>query len=196
MPWGPRAVAVVECDSLAIAGMSGVVVASVTQIDATLERDVFVRSDIVSNHDQLLVVAAAAPHSLVEDDLSSRLVERLGHGGVFLLSEMGLTRVRPPEQPADLHATSSDVSEDATDLRAWSGEEFVAVALPICEQHAIVTLERQQRLVQATEILGTVDQHFDFVGRRPCSAVTTPTVDRCRRVSSLVRRQEPIIQAQ
>jgi hypothetical protein len=196
MPWGPCTVAAVECDRLAIAGMSGVVVASVTQIDTSLERDVFVRSDVVSNDDQLLVMAAAAPHSFVEDDLSSGLVDRFGHGRVFLLSEMGLARVRPPEQPADLHATSSDVSEDSTDLGAWSGEEFVAVALPIREEHAIVMLERQQCLVQTTEICGAVDEHFDSVTRRPCSAVTTPMVDRCRRVSTLVRRQEPIIQNQ
>ena len=81
------------------------------------------------------------PHTLVEDDLASGLVDHLGQGRVRLLGEVGLARVRSPQQPTDVYTSSSDVGEDATDLGARSAEEFVAITFPIREQHTIATLE-------------------------------------------------------
>ncbi len=141
MPWRSGAVATVERDCLRVAGVLGVVAASVTQIDTALEGDVVVRSGAVPKHDQLLVVAASAPHALVENDLATGLVDHLGEGCVALLGEMCLTRVRSPQQPTYLRAASGGVGKDATDLGARSGEELVAVALPIGEVHAIASLE-------------------------------------------------------
>ena len=85
------------------------------------------------DHEELLVVAAAVPHALVENDLASGLVDRLGQRRVALLGEVRLTRMRPPQQRADLHAASGDVGKDATDLGARSREALVAVALPVGE---------------------------------------------------------------
>ena len=99
VPRRPAAVAGVETDRLRVALVLTVVVASVTQIDATLEGDVVVGSVGVSDDDQLLVVAAAAPHALVEDDLASGLVDHLGQRRVALLGEVRLTRVRSPSSP-------------------------------------------------------------------------------------------------
>src|SRR5206468_3012251 len=61
VPRRSGAVTVVELDRLGIACVSRVVVASVTQIDTALERNVVARSGAVSNDDQFLMVAAAAP---------------------------------------------------------------------------------------------------------------------------------------
>src|ERR1700722_16064006 len=74
VPRRPAAVTVVEVDRLTIAGVEGIVVTSVTQIDSTNEGDIFVRCADVSNKNQLLVVTPATPHTLVKDVLPSGLV--------------------------------------------------------------------------------------------------------------------------
>jgi hypothetical protein len=148
------------------------------------------------NDDQLLVVAATAPHSLVEDDLTSGCVDHLGQGRVALLSEVRLPRMRSPQQPADLHTSSGCVGKDAADLGTRPIEEFIPVTLPIREEHTIPALERHQRLVKAPEICSTVNEHFDLVARRPCNAVTTSTVDRRRHGPPVDWSQEPIIETQ
>jgi len=167
-----------------------------TQIDSTLEGDVVVGSCAVSNDDQLLVVTAAATHPLVEGDFTTGLVHDLGQSRVVLFGEVGLARVRSPQQPADLHPAASGVRKDPADLRVWSGKELVPVALPIREQHTIVTGERRQRVVQATKVRAPVDQHLDAIAVGPSDFVTVPTVDRGRRVPPLGRREEPVIETQ
>ena len=141
-------------------------------------------------------MAAAATHALVEGDLTARLVDDLRQRRVVLLGEVGLARVRSPQQPAHVHTASSSVCEDATYLGARSGEALVAVALPIREEHTVVACERRQCLVQATEILAAVDEHVDAVAFGPSSAVTVSTVDRARLVPPLAWREEPVIEPQ
>src|ERR1041385_334510 len=64
-----------ELDRLRVAQMAGVVMASVAQVDPAQERDVVVRSMVAPSDEQLLVVAAAAPHTLVEQYLAPGRVD-------------------------------------------------------------------------------------------------------------------------
>ena len=63
---------IVELRGLRITAVVFVVVAAVAQVDATDERDVVGRIVRVADDDELLVMAAAAPHPLVEQDLVPR----------------------------------------------------------------------------------------------------------------------------
>ncbi|HEX2738569.1 MAG TPA: hypothetical protein VHP57_10580, partial [Acidimicrobiia bacterium] len=127
--------------------------ASVTQIDAALERNVLARS--ATNNNQLLVVTSTAAHALVKNYLASSLVDHLGQGRVALLREVRLSRMRSPQQPTDLHTSSGDVGEDATDLGTRPVEQLITVALPIRKEHTVAPLQRQQRRIEPAEILGT-----------------------------------------
>ena len=150
----------------------------------------------MSNDNQLLVVTSAAAHTLIEDDLTSGLVDHLGQGRVALLREVRLTRMRSPQHSTDLHASSRDVGEDATDLSAQPIEQLITVAFPIREVHGIAPLQRHQHLIQATEILDTVDTYLDAVVLCPTSVVAASTVDLGGRVPPLFGSQEPVIEKQ
>ena len=197
VPRRSGAVAVVELDRLVIAGVAARRRGDRDTDRCRPRRQRRRRVRAAPDDDQLLVMAAAAPHPLVEDDLASRLVDHLGQRRVALLGEVRLTRVRSPQQPADLHTASSGIGEDATDLGARSVEELVAVALPIRED--------------TPQSSGSSDDNASC--RRPkYSAPSTSTSTRFprvhaapsprrrsivgRRVSPLRRGQEPIIEAQ
>src|SRR5476651_363771 len=53
-----------------------------------------------------------------------------------------------------------------------------------------------QRLVQTTEIFGSVDKHLNPVAVRPARALSASTVDLSRRVAPLSGIQEPIVKLQ
>ena len=57
--------------------------------------------------------------------------------GVVLLGEVRLTRVRAPEQPADVDAAAGEVGEHRADLGARTVETLVGVALPVGEVHPV-----------------------------------------------------------
>ena len=87
---------------------------------------------------ELLVVAPAAPDALVEQDLAAGLVHLLVEREVLLLAEVRLRRVRPPEQPAHVHAAPGEVGEDVRELGAGPDEPLVGVALPVGEVDPVV----------------------------------------------------------
>ena len=124
--------------------MAGVVVATVAEVDPAHERDVVVGTVVAPDHEQLLVVAAAASHPLVEQDLAARLVDRLDERVVLLFGEVRLTRVRAPQQPRTCTPRRARSARTVADLRPRPVEAFVGIALPVGEVHPVVAPERLQ----------------------------------------------------
>src|SRR5689334_3487306 len=141
MPRRSGAIALVEFDRLAVPGVARVVTSTMTQVDAAHEPDVFVRDPRALNDDELLMVAAASSHAFIENGLSARVIDDRRQVGVALLREVRLPRVRPPQQPSDVYAPMRDAGEHATNFGTRSIEAFIAVALPIGEEHAVLKLE-------------------------------------------------------
>jgi hypothetical protein len=87
------AVAGRDIDSLEVAGVARIVVATVAQVDPARVRDVTIGSFSASDDYQLLMVAAAATHTLVEEHLAACLVHGLGESDIVLFCEVCLARV-------------------------------------------------------------------------------------------------------
>jgi hypothetical protein len=70
MPGRPFAVHRRHGLTLLVAMMVGVIAPAVAQVDATNEGNVAVTVSWVADHDELLVMGAAKPHTLVEKDFA------------------------------------------------------------------------------------------------------------------------------
>jgi hypothetical protein len=92
---------------LSVTVMVGVVAPAVAQVDAADKSNVVFRSARVPNDDELLVVGAAKPHALVEQDLSSGGVHHLSEVAILLGAETQPVEVRPPDQASHYHPVAS-----------------------------------------------------------------------------------------
>ena len=169
--------------------------AAVAQVDAADERDVVVGPFGATDHDELLVVAAAPPHPLVEQDLAAGLVDLSDERGVLLLAEVRLSRVRSPQQPAHVHAAPREVGEHVADLGARAVEPLVGVALPVGEVDPVVPAEacrapRSRRAKYSAPSTSTAT----WLPSVHAVAVAAPTVDLGGGVAALLRGQEPVVQ--
>ena len=162
------------------------------EVDAADERDVVLGSGAPEQH-ELLVMAPAAPHAFVEHQLTARLVHLAHERGVVLLAEVGLARMRTPEQPAHVHVAPGEVGEDLAQLGAGPVELLVGIALPIGEVDPVARLELAQLPVEPAEVLGPVDEHLDVVALGPRLAVAAAPIDLGGGVAPLVRGQEPVV---
>ena len=127
--------------------------------------------------------------------LAAGLVDRFRQAEVGLLGKVRLTRVRAPQQPANMHATSGEVGQHEADLGARPVKTLIGIALPVGEVHRVVRLERGELLVQASEVLHAVDEHLDLIALRPRGGARVSAIDLGCRVPALVRGQEPICEA-
>ena len=83
------------------------------------------------------MVAPAPAHPFVEDDFAAGLVDELGDRGVALLREVGLTRMRSPQQARVRARRGTRPRRTVADCGARTVEQLVAVALPIGEVHTL-----------------------------------------------------------
>ena len=183
----------VQVDSLRVAVVPAVVTPAVTQVDAADEGDV-VLGPGAPEEDELLMVAATAPHSFVEHELAAGFVDLVDELGVLLLAEVRDTRVRPPEETADVHATPREIREDVGELGARSVETFVGIAFPVGQVHPVVPFEPAQLVVEPAEVLGPVDEHPHVVAFGPRRAVAPAAVDVGRWIPSFGGGQEPAVE--
>jgi hypothetical protein len=185
-----------ELDGLSVPLVPGVVVPSVAEIDPAFERYVDLGVGGVANNDELLMMTAVAAYALVENDLATGGIDQLRDGRVVLLRKMCLTRVRPPEQSANVHPSGGKRRKDVSDSTSRTDEEFVAIALPIEKVYRIAGFGRGEGVVQRTKVFGPVDEDVDRVPLRPCPTVATSAVDRGRGVAAFSSGQEPVVQPQ
>src|SRR5688572_2949096 len=165
------------------------------QIDAAFVRDVHVMRVSTAHHEQLLMMAPAAPDPLVEEHLTASLVDRFGQADVVLLGEVRLARVRAPQQTAHLHTAMSRLCENLADLRAWSAQLLVGVSLPVCEIDTVTGPERTEHLVQRPKVRIAIDQHSHAVAYRPRLVIAATSIDRTTRIAAFIGGQEPVLNA-
>ena len=153
----------------------GVVSPAVGQVEAPDERDIPVRVVAPTDDEQLLVVRTEQGHPLVEQHLAARFVDLPAEERVGAAADRAgdLLAVRPPDQPAHLHAAAREAREELADRRALGQEALVGVAPPVGEPDPVPGLEVGQLGVESREVLGAVDQR----GGRGCP----PTTWRSRR---------------
>ena len=167
MPCRARTVSTVDQIHLGITKMAVVVMATMAEVDAADERDVIGRVGGMTDHEQLLVVAAGPPNSLVEQNLSATVVHRLGEVGVLLFAEVGAVGVRPPDEAAHLDAGSGYSRQHPRHFGSRTGEALVEITSPIREMNPVTRRGRDKRIVQAGEVRGAIAKHRTGVADRP-----------------------------
>ena len=93
VPGRSIAVPIAEHDGLRVTVVTRIVVATVAEIDATDERHVVIRTHRTLYQDKLLMMAAASPHALIEQDFTACVVDHADELGVLLLAEVSLARM-------------------------------------------------------------------------------------------------------
>jgi hypothetical protein len=172
--------------------MARVVATSVTQVDPTRVGHVAVRSLRIPDDQELLMVAAAATHALIEEHFAAGTIHGPGESDIVLLREVRLTRVRAPQQPTHLHAAARKLREHATHLSAWPIKAHVGVAFPVGEVHPITGTEPAEHTMQPAEVLLAIDQYFNPVPDAPRGPVRAPLIDQAAEIAALVPGQKPI----
>src|SRR6478609_8842259 len=138
MPRRVRAVLVSEQLGLAVAPVLGVVAPVVGQVDPADEGDVASGVVTVPDDDELLVMRAARAHAHVEEHLGATLLQLLTEVTVLGCKEPSLVQVGAPHQPVYGDASLVRAREHLYDLATrLPGELFVAIALPVCDEHKI-----------------------------------------------------------
>ncbi len=116
VPGGTGPVGLGNVDRLRVASVVRVVVTPVAQVDPSFEGDRAVKPVGVADDHELLVVASAATDSLVEQYLAAGAVDFSRKRDIVLLREVRLPRMRSPEQPTHVDASSGEVSEHGADF--------------------------------------------------------------------------------
>ena len=111
VPRRGRAVPFVQRRGLWIARVLCVVTPTVTEVDASDERDVFLGPALPAYDQELLVVGPAPAHPLVEERLPAALVDDGAEVVVLLAVEPA--RVRAPQQRAHLDAATPRLTTGA-----------------------------------------------------------------------------------
>ena len=179
-------VLVVELDRLRITAVATVVASAVAQVDAADERDV-VGGVATADHDDLLVMAPAAAHPVVEEDLTARLV----HDAREIAGSP--PRRTSPASGANARASRArarravaSAAEHVADVGAVAVEQLVGVALPVGE----VAPCRRARRQQSTWCRR---RKYETPSTRTCAVVAVGPGDTaaCRR--SIVGRRVPTL---
>ncbi|MFL5881130.1 MAG: hypothetical protein ACJ782_13785 [Actinomycetota bacterium] len=138
---------------------------------------------------QLLVVAAEAAHPLVDEDMPARLIHRRADHSVGILVEAD--GVGAPEQPPYGHPASGEVGQPPAQLDPAAVEADSRIHAPPGQIDPIGRRRAAQRLVEAVEVVGSIDARIKAVPECPGLAVLMRIVDRGRRIAALRGREEP-----
>ncbi|HEY5120652.1 MAG TPA: hypothetical protein VII84_03665 [Acidimicrobiales bacterium] len=92
---------------MTIPAMVGVISATMTEIDSPNERNVTLEKAGMTDEDHLLMVRSASAHSLVEQNFTARLGHLNGKASILFRIEPEAVTVRTPEQPSNVHTSST-----------------------------------------------------------------------------------------
>ena len=112
----------------------------------------------MTHHDQLLVMAAAAPGPGVEQYLPAVLVDLPDELGVSLLRLLQRLGLRTPEQAVDHDFAARRLAQYLADLGPRAVEAFLKVPPEVQEVHLVSRLGRLEFGTQAGEIAAAVHQ--------------------------------------
>jgi hypothetical protein len=152
---------------LRIAEVSHVVATAVAEIDPTDEPDVRVRIGGSVNEDELLMVRAGAPDTLVEQDRTAGRGHDLGELRLFLLVEAEALGMGTPEQAANIDAAPGEPREQRREGRAGVGQLLVVIAPPVRQADEVAGGERLQLGGESCEVRAAVDERFDLIAVGP-----------------------------
>ena len=165
------------------------------QVDAAHEGHVTFRLFGVADDDELLVMRAAQPDTLVEQHLAAGRVQLLSETAVLLGAEPEQVQVRPPQQPFDRRTAPRCRGEDSLHLGVGIvGQALVGVASPVGEIQSVAGAQIANLIQQAAEVRRPVDQGFHLVAGAPRQAVGAPPVERAEIVAALGAREKPAIE--
>jgi hypothetical protein len=161
---------------LRVAEVLGVVPAAVAQVDAAHVGDVERGPARVAQHDELLVVRAAAADPHVAQALAAGRLDPVPEVAVFRGAERQPIPVRTPDQPLDDHPALGRFGENRRDLGAGAVEPFVRVAPPVGEQQQVAFAQAPDFGEQLGVVRGALDQRSDLViGRNgPLAGIEEP----------------------
>ena len=114
-----------------------VVPSSVTQVDASDERNVVLGTGGMQQDDEFLMVRSEPSNSRIQQHLSTGLVHDAGEGALVLLVEAEQLGVGAPEQSPDLDASSREDRQQLAQPGAIGSEELVVIPSPIHDQNPI-----------------------------------------------------------
>jgi hypothetical protein len=174
----------VEFDGLAVSLVAAVISASMAEVDPPDECDVTLGGGGVADDNELLVVRAAAPHSLVEQHFAACLGDLYGETPIVLRAVREPITVGTPEQAADVSATSAQICNECRNRRTVIGHLLVSVPSPVGKAHLLIGPETRDDCGQASKIRGTLHQELDMVAFGPRNAPWPTRVDLGRRVAS------------
>src|SRR5438034_8449468 len=129
----------------------------------------------------------AAPNPFIQEQLPARFVHDPRKLEVLALAEVQASGVGPPDQPHDLDTASGCVAQDLTDLGRRAVQAFVPIASPIGEVHPVAVAQRGDRVAQAGEVRGAVDERIRAVPLGPRHPRRLRAVDPGRRGPALLR---------
>jgi hypothetical protein len=178
------AVPMVELDGLGVSLVAAVISSSMAEVDPPDECHVTLGRGGVADDNELLVVRAASPHSLVEQHFPACLGDLEGETPIVLRAEREPITVRTPEQPADVSATSAQTCKECRNRRTAIGHLLVPVSSPVGKAHLLVGPETRDDCGQASKIRGTLHQELDMVAFGPRDTPWPTRVDPGRRVAS------------
>jgi hypothetical protein len=178
------AVPMVELDGLTVSLVAAVISASMAEVDPPDECHVTVGGGGVADDNELLVVRAASPHSLVEQHFPACLGDLDGETPIVLRAEREPITVGTPEQPADVSATSAQICNECRNRRTVIGDLLVSVPSPVGKAHLPIRPETRDDCGQASKIRGTLHKELDMVAFGPGDARWPTRVNPGRRVAS------------
>jgi hypothetical protein len=152
---------------LGIAEVGHIVATAVAEIDPTDEGDVRVRVVRPVDHDELLMVRAGAPDTLVEYDRAAGRGYDPGELRLFLLVEAEALGMGAPEETADVDASPGERGEHGRERGAGVGQLLVVVTAPIGQAEEVTGGERLQLGGESCEVRVAVDERFDVIAIRP-----------------------------
>ena len=189
--------AVIERDRLRVAEVARVVVAAVTQVDATDERDVERRTarDRTTTSfwwwlppRRTRSSRTTSPPAALTDFGETRRCP--------FAAKCALRGCERHSRPRTLDpAPSRSASTRPTSVPGPSSSSSPSPCQSV-KLHRVAAFETRQHRVQPAEVLGAVDVHVDVVALGPRAAVVATTVDRRGGIPALLRGEEPVFETQ
>jgi hypothetical protein len=176
----------VERDGLVVAVVVLVVSSAVAQVDPSDERHVGVWGAGMPHHDQFLMVRAAPPNALIEEDLPARLAHLIGQIPVLFGAERETIRVGPPDEAPHIDPASNQIAQERANLGTPVAQALVGVAAPVREVHFVTIDECHQLIDKFFEIRRTMNESAHLVALGPRFHLSSTGIDPCRRVAALV----------
>ena len=105
------------------------------------------------------MMTARVSDALVEQHFAARVVHCLDEVQILLFAEVGLIRVRTPDETAHVHTTTRTFREHPCDFRSRAVQTLVRIAAPVGEVDPFVALQLTQHRVEPAEVLATVHEH-------------------------------------